>query len=123
VAPTELAAASFRWTYLDAGWAQYNTSKGDLRAFLAAEAAAARQEGLGVVAGLNLLSGSGTNTASMTAAQLLEFGSALAADPAVCAFVAWRHDSAYLSRAGVREATDAVAAVARGRNAASCVVS
>ena len=67
VAPTTLAAAPFRWTHLDAGWAQYNTRQGDLRTRLAREVTQARAEGLGLVAGLNLLDGAGYKTAPMSA--------------------------------------------------------
>nr|MBA3555599.1 hypothetical protein [Gemmatimonadales bacterium] len=121
VAPSSLAAATFRWTHLDAGWTQYNTRQGDLREKLAREVARAREEGLGLVAGLNLLDGAGFRTAPMTARQVREFGSILAADPSVCALVGWRYDASYLSQTGMRDAMAAVAAVARSRNAASCV--
>jgi hypothetical protein len=123
VAPTVLAGASFRWTYLDAGWAQYNTRKGPLRDYLIKEVAAAKQEGLGLVAGMNLLDGSGTNTAPLTASQLKEYGTILAAEPAVCGLVAWRHDAAYLTQSGVKAAFDAIGVVARSRKPASCVAS
>ncbi len=39
VAPTDLAKATFQWTYLDAGWAQYNTKKGDIGKYLSAKVA------------------------------------------------------------------------------------
>ena len=35
VAPSDLAKATFQWSYLDAGWAQYNTKMGDIRTYLA----------------------------------------------------------------------------------------
>ncbi len=121
VAPTNLAEATFRWNHLDAGWVQYNTRQGDLRTRLAKEATRAREEGLGLVAGLNLVDGAGFNTAAMTASQVRQFGTILAADPSVCALVGWRHDQSYLGQTGMRDAMEAVAAVARGRSAASCV--
>ncbi|MBA3259537.1 MAG: hypothetical protein H0T68_08745 [Gemmatimonadales bacterium] len=121
VAPSNLAAASFRWTHLDAGWAQYNTRQGDLRTRLAREVGQAREEGLGLVAGLNLLHGAGFKTAPMTARQVKEFGSILAAAPSVCALVGWRYDTSYLGQTGMRDAMAAVATVARSRTAASCV--
>jgi hypothetical protein len=123
VAPSKLAAASFRWTYLDAGWAQYNTRRGDPRTFLANEAAQAKLEGLGLVAGLNLLDADGVNTPPMTASQIKDFGTVLAKYPSVCALVGWRHDPVYLSQSGIGQALDSVARVAKSRTAASCVVS
>ena len=122
VAPSKLAGAVFRWTYLDAGWAQYDAALGDLRTYLAAEVAQARLEGLGLVVGLNLLTG-GTSSAPMTAGQIQEFGTILAQEPSSCAFVSWKHDASYLSQLGIRAALDAVAQVAKARTSGSCVVS
>lgn len=123
VAPTKLAGATFRWTYLDAGWAQYDAGLGDVRAYLAAQVAAAKSEGLGLAVGLNLLDGAGANTAPMTATQIQQFGTVLAREPSACAFVAWKHDAAYLGQPGIRAALDSVAKVAMSRTGASCVVS
>ncbi len=122
VSPSQLAEATFRWTYLDAGWAEYNTKMGDLKTFLSAQAAQAKLEGLGLVAGLNILDGSGYSTAAMTPAQVKTFGTILAGGASVCALVGRSYDASYLSQSGVRDALDAVTTVAKGRNAASCVV-
>jgi hypothetical protein len=122
VTPSKLAEATFRWTYLDAGWADYSTNLGDLRTYLGAQAAQARLEGLGLVAGLNVLDGSGYNTAPMTASQLKTFGTILAGDASVCALVGRSYDASYLSQSGIRAALDAVTTVAKARNPASCVV-
>jgi hypothetical protein len=123
LAPSALAKAPFKWSALDAGWAQYSTPRGDLRTFLAAEASVAKAEGLGLVAGLNLLDGAGPDTPPMSASQIREFGTTMAQYPAVCAMVGWSYDSAYLGQSGIRDALNAVAAVAKGRAAGACVVS
>jgi hypothetical protein len=123
VPPSALAKADFQWTYLDAGWAQYSTPRGDIRTYLAAEAAQARAEKLGLVAGLNLVDAAGPGTAPMTPSQIREFGTVLAQDPAVCALVGWSYDAAHLGQTGVRDALDAVAAAAKTRAAGACVVS
>jgi len=122
VAPTDLAKATFRWTYLDAGWAQYNTKKGDIGKYLSAQVASAKAEGLGLVAGLNAEDGSGVNTPPMTASQIKEFGSKLASSPSVCALAVWKYDAGYLAQTGIRAAFDAVASLAKSRAAGSCVV-
>jgi hypothetical protein len=122
VTPSKLAEATFRWTYLDAGWAEYNTKLGDLKTYLAAQAAQARLEGLGLVAGLNLVDGSGYNTAPMTASQVKAFGTIIAGYASVCAFVGRDYNTSYLSQSGIRAALDAVTTVAKSRNPASCVV-
>jgi hypothetical protein len=121
VSPTALASAGFRWTYLDAGWAQYTTRQGDLRTYVSNEAAKAKLEGLGLVVGLNLLEGA--SSGAMTASQIKQFGTILAQEPSACALVGWSYDAGYLGQSGIREALDSVATVARRRNAASCVVS
>ena len=50
-APSQLAEAGFRWSHLDAGWAQYTTRRGDAKAFVDHEAAVARDEGLTLIMG------------------------------------------------------------------------
>jgi hypothetical protein len=123
VPPSALAKAGFRWNALDAGWAQYSTPRGNVRTWLAAEAAQARAEGLGLVAGLNLLDAAGRGSAPMTADQIREFGTVLAQDPSACALVGWSYDAGYLGQTGIRDALRDVAAIAKGRQAGSCVVS
>jgi hypothetical protein len=123
VPPSSLAKASFRWSALDAGWAQYSTPRGDVRTWLSAEATAAKNEGLGLVAGLNLLEGSGPGTGPMTATQIRDFGGVLAQHAAVCALVGWSWSSEYVGQAAIRDALTAVAATAKSRPAGACVVS
>ncbi len=122
VAPTLLAKASFGWSYLDAGWATYNTRQGDLRTYLASEAKAASAKGLGFMVGLNLLDASGANTAPMTASQIMQLGTIAAKSSGVCALVGWQYDKAYVGQAGIRAALDSVAKVAKSRSIASCAV-
>jgi hypothetical protein len=121
-APTVLAGASFRWTYLDAGWAQYNTRRGDARSFVANEAAAAQAEGLGLIVGANFLESAGANSASMTSSQIKAVGTALAKSASVCALVGWKYSASYLGQPGIRQAFDSVATVAKSRSVTSCVV-
>jgi hypothetical protein len=122
VPPTSLARANFRWTALDAGWAQYTTPRGDVRTWLAAEAAAAKNEGLGLVAGLNLLDAAGPGTTPMTASQIRQFGAVLAEHPAVCGFLSWSYNAGYLGQSGIRDALDDVAVLAKSRSPGACVV-
>jgi hypothetical protein len=122
VAPSLLAKASFTWTYLDAGWATYNTRQGDLRTYLASESKAATAERLGFMVGLNLLDGAGVNTAPMTASQIVQLGTIAAKSSGVCALVGWQYDASYVGQAGIRAALDSVAKVAKSRSVASCVV-
>jgi hypothetical protein len=120
--PTVLANATFRWSYLDAGWAMYSTRQGDLRSYLASQATAARNEGLGLMVGLNLIDAAGANTAAMTASQILQLGTVAAKEPSACALVGWRYDASYVGQTAIRAALDSVAKVARSRSAGACVV-
>ena len=122
VVPSQLAKATFHWTYLDAGWAEYNTSMGDLRTYLTTQAAKAKLAGLGLVAGLSITDGAGFNTAPMTATEIKTFGTILAGNASVCAFVARSYNATYLGQSGIRSALDAVTTVAKSRSPASCVV-
>ena len=122
VAPSLLAKASFTWTYLDAGWATYNTRLGDLRTYLASESKAATGEHLGFMVGLNLLDAAGVNTAPMTASQIMQLGTIAAKTSSVCALVGWQYDASYVGQAGIRAALDSVAKVAKSRSVASCAV-
>jgi hypothetical protein len=122
VAPSLLAKASFRWSYLDAGWATYNTRLGNLSTYLANESKAADSKGLGFMVGLNLLDASGVNTAPMTASQIMQLGTTAAKSADVCALVGWQYDKAYVGQPSVRAALDSVAKVAKLRRVASCVV-
>jgi hypothetical protein len=121
-APTVLAGASFRWTYLDAGWAQYNTRRGDAKAFVTNEAEAAKAEGLGLILGANFLESAGANSTAMSASQIKAVGTALAKSASVCALVGWKYDASYLGQSGIRQALDSVATVAKSRSVTSCIV-
>jgi hypothetical protein len=118
--PSDLAKATFQWNYLDAGWAQYNTKMGDVRTYIGSQVSQAKNEGLGLVAGLNVNDASGVNTAPMSASQIKTFGTVLASQSYVCALAGWRYDATYLSQTGIRAAFDSVAKVARNRTSGSC---
>jgi len=73
-----------------------------------------------------VLNGAGKDTPPMTASQIRSFGTVMAQEPAVCALIGWSYDAAYLGQVGIRDALEAVAAVAAvaaGRIAGACVVS
>ena len=123
VPPSVLAAASFRWEWLDAGGIIYNTRQGDPRAYLANQVATAKLEGLSLVVGLNLLNSAGYRTSPMTPSQIKQFGTILAQEPSACALVGWTYNATYLGQTGIREALDSVTRVAKRRTPGSCVVS
>lgn len=122
VPPSALARSGISWSGLDAGWVQYSTARGDLRTWLAAEATAAADQRLGLVAGLNLLAAGGSSSAPMTASQIRDFGTTLARHAAVCALVGWRYDATYVGQSGIAAALGDVADVARARAPGACTV-
>jgi hypothetical protein len=57
----------------------------------------------------------------MSAAEVAGIGTLLAETPYACAFISWRHDGGFESRAEVRAALDSVARVAAARGGTSCL--
>jgi hypothetical protein len=122
--------APFTWVYLDAGWAQYSTYKGEIYAYRDAEVAAAKASGLGLLFGLNTTNGgevvsgcyAGTRTGqcAMTAAEVKKYGTILASVPSACGLTLWQHDAAYLTRSDIRAALEDVAGVAKVHVAKAC---
>ena len=118
--PTWLQQYPNPYVYLDAGWAQYVMRKGDVNTYLSQNAAAAQSKGLGLVVGLNYPDG-GVNTATLTAAQIKDFGSVLLGSSLACAFIAWKYDAAYFARTDIASALDLLSKKAQRHAATSCV--
>jgi hypothetical protein len=132
--PGFLAGAPFTWAYVDAAWAQYSARRGDVRAYLEENVASARSLGLGLVVGMNVLTGGSSEsgirgyqerTRAMSASQIRTWGSILAAEPYACALSIWKYDKdnpAYLDRPEVQAAMAEVSQIATNRPRASCRV-
>jgi hypothetical protein len=127
--PDWLSRASFRWNYLDAAWAQYSGRKGEVKQWMRTQSKYARQEGLGLIVGLNVLMGGdktskikgwGPGGYGMSASQIKNWGSVLASDSHSCAFLSWKYDAKYWGRAGIKAAIASVAAKAQNRANKSC---
>jgi hypothetical protein len=127
--PDWLAKASFQWKYLDAAWSQYTASRGDVDTWMRSQTAFAKQEGLGLIVGLNWRDGGtsasgirGTRSGawSMSASQIKAFGSVLASNPYACAVLSWNYNPTYLDRSDIKAAVAQVAEVARNRAWQSC---
>jgi hypothetical protein len=101
----------YHYKYLDAAWAQYSARFGPIDAFVKENVRDARETGLALIVGLNLLNG-GTKSSgikglyaglyAMNAKQVKSWGEELIADPYVCAFISWRHYEPYLAREDIR---------------------
>ena len=128
---TWLALAPFRWAYLDAAWSQYSARKGEVAAYLAANVTAARQAGLGLITGLNVLDGGDGSTRAkgtyagvfnMSSTEIRTYGKLLAADPYVCSFQIWKYDPDYVDQRDVADALLEVAQVGNSLSHESCQV-
>lgn len=108
------------WQYLDAAWATYSTSSGDVTGWVNAQASAAGSARLGLLVGLEVSNGRGKY--AMSASQLRTSGSIVAASTKVCGVVLSRYDATYFARSDVKDAVSSVAAKARDRAATSCRV-
>lgn len=128
---TWLAQAPFDWANLDAAWSQYSARKGEVAAYLAANVMAAREAGLGLVTGLNVLDGGdGSSRAkgtyagafNMSSTEIRSYGKVLAADPYVCSFQIWKYDPDYLGQRDIADALVEVAQVGSSLSHESCQV-
>ncbi len=129
VAPSWLASSSVNYPYLDAGWSQYTSGKGDAGKWVASEAAAAKRKGLGLVVGLNVLDGgngsskirgSSSGKWAMSASELRNYGGAMLAQSHACAFFNWTHDVTYYGRSDIKSAMADLSAKARAHAKTSC---
>jgi hypothetical protein len=129
VAPSWLAGFSTTYAYVDAGWAQYASGKGDAGSWIAAEVAAAKRKGLGLVVGLNVLDGGNGSSRiagrtrgdyAMSASEIGSYGSALLGQSYGCGFFNWTYDSGYYGRTDIKSAMAAVSTTARSHAKTSC---
>jgi hypothetical protein len=129
VEPSYLASASVTYEHLDAGWTQYQVGKGDAATWVAAEAAAAKRKGLGLVVGLNVINGGngsskirGTRSGkwAMSPSEIRNYGNAMLGQSLACGFFNWTHDPQYYERSDIRNAMADVSAKARSHVKTSC---
>ena len=132
--PLFLQKAPFRWRSLDAAWSQYTTRKGSVEEYARRHAAVAKELGLGLVVGLNVLDGGdgssgleGTKIkyAAMSAAEVMHYGTVLLREPGACALLLWkydREDRAYFLLPDIRAAMEALGLLAATHPASSCKV-
>jgi hypothetical protein len=132
--PLFLQKAPFRWRSLDAAWAQYTTRKGSVEEYARRHAAVAKQLGLGLVVGLNVLDGGdgssgleGTKVrySAMSAAEVMHYGTVLLREPGACALLLWKYDRddrAYFLRPEIRAALETLGLLAATHPASHCRV-
>lgn len=129
VVPSWLASSSITYTYLDAGWTQYVTGKGDAATWVAAEVAAAKRKGLGLVVGMNVVDGGNGSSRiagatrgkyAMSASEIRSYGSALLNQSYACAFFNYTYDDDYYRRTDIKSAMADMSAKARSHAKTSC---
>ncbi len=106
--------------YLDAAWAQYLHRRGPVESFLQRNVSAARERGVGLVVGLNVLKGGIPNGTRMTAKEVKAWGSVLLNSSYPCAFINWTYDRGYVGSRGMADAMGALRRKAESRSSKSC---
>jgi hypothetical protein len=118
--PFRLGGSSFR--YLDAAWAQYTSTKGDVNDYIRQNVADAQRMGLALVVGLNITKGNiskqGRNP--MTAQQVESWGSTLLGSSYPCAFISWNYVADYMERSDIQAAMQSLSQKAQNRPSKSC---
>jgi hypothetical protein len=129
VVPSWLASSTITYTYLDAGWLQYEAFRGNIGNVITTEVAAAKRKGLGMIVGLNVLDGGNGSSKiagwsrgkyAMSASEIRTYGTALLNLSYSCGFYNWMYGSTYYSRSDIRSAMADMSAKARAHVRTSC---
>jgi hypothetical protein len=117
-----------QYQYLDAAWAQYHERFGSIDEFIETNVRNAKEAGLNLVGGLNVLGGGGRDGVpgylppknSMSASQIRAWGSRYLSEPYICAFFMWSYHPDYVARADIKAAFQEIASKARSYPDKSC---
>jgi hypothetical protein len=132
VVPSWLASAPVTYRALDAGWLQYASGKGNAATLVSSEANAAKNRGLGLVVGLNILDGGNGSSGirgytrgrwTMSASEIRSYGTALLNHSYACGFYNWTYNHfgpTYFARSDIRSALTEVSNKARSHARTSC---
>jgi hypothetical protein len=131
--PDYLATYSGKYDQLDGVRVQYHYRFGDLDHFIESNGSLAKQLGLIVIGGLNVLRGGGPESGLlngdpnderpkyfMNASQIKTWGKRFLSEPGLCGFILWEYDSAYIARPDISSAIKDLAQQARGLPNKSC---
>jgi hypothetical protein len=119
----------YQFPHLDAVWFHYLDRWAPLDGFIAEHFPTAREIGLNIVGGLNVMNGGSSHSGvpgkksgkfAMSADELRSWGEKLLAEPGMCAFLFWEYNSAYLSRPDINAAMQDLVAKAREYPQRSC---
>lgn len=128
VDPSWLASSPVNYVYLDTGWAQYRSSKGDPTKFITTQVAAAKSKGLGLMVGLNVLNGGNGSSGlrgdgtqwRMSANELRNYGTVLLNQSYACGFMMWTYNATYYGRSDIKSAMTDLSAKAKAHVRTSC---
>jgi hypothetical protein len=130
VVPSWLASSTITYTYLDAGWLQYESFRGDISNVISTELAAAKRKGLGLMMGLNVLDGGNGSSHiagwtrgkyAMSATEVRTYSTALLNQSYACGFYNWEYDMpSYYARTDIKSAMAAMSSMARAHVKTSC---
>jgi hypothetical protein len=119
--PDYLTKYSGSYHYLDAAWAQYVIFRWpNVKDFISSNVAKAKQKGLGLVVGLNIIKGGSKRGEPMTASQVRSYGSALLDNSYPCAFISWQYRDWYMSSSAVKDAMSTLRRQAQSRAFKTC---
>ena len=108
------------YRHLDAAWAQYLSRKGKVSDYIQKNVSTAKQMGLGLIVGLNIVHGGSPNGTWMTPSEVENWGTALLSSDYPCAFVSWQYNSSKLSSSSMKEAMSRLRRKAESRPSRSC---
>jgi hypothetical protein len=132
VVPSWLASAPITYKALDAGWLQYEAGKGNPATWVASETAIAKNRGLGLVIGLNILDGGNGSSGvpgwskgkyAMSAAEIRTVGTALLSQSYACGFFNWTYQyfgPTYYARSDIKSALADLSSKAKAHVRTSC---
>ena len=118
----------YQYKYLDAAWAQYHVRFGPIDDFIASNVRQAKEDGLALVLGLNVVAGGGQSgikgyyydKPAMTADQVRSWGGALLGQPYVCAFFMFTYNPDYFARPDIQAAMAELSAKAQSLPTQQC---
>jgi hypothetical protein len=128
--PAYFASTTLTYTHLDAAWAMFMAEKSTTPANWAArQVTLAKQKGLGLFSGLNVLDGGNGSSGvtgtfprgwNMTAAELRSYGLALLSQSYVCGFSMWMYKDTYYNKPDIKSAMVELSNKAKTHAKTSC---
>ena len=106
--------------YLDAAWAQYLYRRGNVDNYIQKQVSDAKNRGLALVVGLNVLKGGNPNGTQMSSSEVKSWGSAMLSSSYPCAFISWKYQSSYLNQNSIEDAMSYLRNKAENRSTKSC---